>query len=81
MVYFICANLQELVTDLILSLLRFLYPYSVQVLASLQSTIHRAPLLLAADTIIFEDVLGRTSKLQYEYFRHWNVGYNSLFYQ
>jgi hypothetical protein len=36
----------------------------------------RAPIISMSDSILFEDVLSRTFKLQYEHFRHWNVSNN-----
>lgn len=37
------------------------------------STISITPMLLAAESITFEDALGRKATLQYDFFRHWPV--------
>ena len=60
-------------------LLRRLYPSIIHILTVLHAFIPRAPLLPISDSIIFEDVLGRSYKLQYEHFRHWNVSRACVF--
>jgi len=38
-----------------------------------QSSILRVPLLAFSDRILFEDALGRTFRIEHEYFKDWGV--------
>lgn len=49
------------------------FPQLMRPYHRLCSTISITPMLLVAESINFEDVLGRKATLQYDFFRHWEV--------
>ena len=58
------------------NLLRKITETNVQtynLLLELQQSAPPSPTMLLESNIIFEDALGRVTKLPYEYFRHWEV--------
>ena len=58
-------------------LLRKIMETNVQVynlLLRMQQSTPTSPTTLLESNIVFEDALGRITKLPYEYFRHWEVG-------
>ena len=68
----------RLVSPLIIGYERFMYPAISRFLKTITGTILHSPTLSFSDRIIFEDVLGRTFRIEYEYFRDWGVGYTKF---
>ena len=52
----------------------WLLPQAMEFMAALANSTRRQPFLLEADSINFEDVLGRRATLRFADFKHWPVG-------
>lgn len=50
-----------------------LLPHLLALTHAFATTLRREPMLVVADSINFEDALGRKFTLQYGYYRHWPV--------
>ena len=59
--------------ELLLAFLELVWPLILLLLQRMQAATTRLTRLLISDSIIFEDALGRTRYLPFEFFQHWDV--------